>query len=94
MIVEQETTGEREPDGQGGWQDRVIMRPLACTEDPECVGIINECLRKLREHQEKFDKNQERTIIRTNSIVMKHTVEEVVSEEKNWLDEILEQTSK
>lgn len=65
LLIEQEDTGEKEPDGRGGWVPKVITRVLAGTENPEA---INAALSSLRDFVEKQGCTE--TLIRTGQVIL------------------------
>lgn len=94
LIIEQEATGDNEPDGKGGWHPKVITRVIAGTEDANCLNLA---LAAMQEYVSKVSEEKEAlTIIRSNVVgeIIPKAVAEMLQEsgEKSLLDEILDQS--
>lgn len=91
LILEQEYTGENEPDGNGNWIPKVITRTIAGTEDADC---LNRALAAMQEYAgEVSEERAALTIIRSDKVgeIVPTELAKVLSasEGSSLLDDIL-----
>lgn len=79
LLIENEETGEREPDGQGNWIPKVRTRVLAGTYDPNAANALLEALKTYIEKQDKITASQ--TLIAVDAVSIPQALNDIIQED-------------